>query len=79
MAWQEVGRNLASREVKVCERIQDGMLTIKKFDHRCIVVVFFRLDDYIDGRVHALLFAVASGGDILIRSQYRLSQTTYQM
>lgn len=66
MAWQEVARNLASREVKVYERIQDGMLTIAQCNHRFTVGEFFGLDDYIDGRVHALL-AVAPDGDILIR------------
>lgn len=66
MAWQEVARNLASREVKVYERIQDGMLTVTQCNHRFTVGAFFGLDDHIDGRVHALL-AVAPDGDILIR------------
>ena len=64
MAWQEAARNLASREVKVYERIQDGMLTNTRCDDRCNAVVLPGLNIYIDGRVHALI-AVPSDNVIL--------------
>ena len=63
MAWQEVARNLASREAKGYERIQDGMSTNTHFTRRCIVAELSSLGDYID----ELVLAVASDGSVLIR------------
>jgi hypothetical protein len=48
MVWQEVARNLASREEKVYERTQDGMSPHTQSTCRCIVAVLLSLDDYID-------------------------------
>ena len=64
MAWQEVARNLASREAKVYERIQDGMSTNTQYTRRCIVAEFSSFGDYVD----ELVLAMASDGNVLIRS-----------
>lgn len=61
MAW--LARNLASREAKGYERIQDGMSTDTHFTRRYIVMEFSSLGD----RVDELVLAVASDGSVLIR------------
>jgi len=51
MAWQGAARNLASREAKVYERIQDGTSTDTQTNHRYIVATLLGLGDCLVGLV----------------------------
>lgn len=51
MVWQEVARNLASREAKVYERIQDGTSIQALSSRRFIVAVLAENDDLMDARI----------------------------
>lgn len=61
MAW--LARNLASREAKGYERIQDGTSTNTQFTRRCIVAEFSSLGNYLE----ELVLAGASDDNVLIR------------